>query len=424
MQEKFKNIFNPSPLGLIPKKWEVLTLNDVLEITSSKRIFMSEYQSAGVPFYRGKEIIEKSKGAEISTDLFISEEKFNDIDKRFGSPKENDILLSSVGTLGIPYLVNKGERFYFKDGNITWLRNYTDKIFPKYLYYWIISPEGKQQILGSAIGSTQQALTIDNLKRTTLAFPNINEQRRIAEILSSLDDKIELNRKMNKTLESIAQAIFKRWFVDFEFPNENGKPYKSNGGKMVESELGKIPEGWRIGKLKDEFLIVMGQSPKGTSYNEVGEGMLFFQGSTDFGYRFPSARLFTTDPQRIAEKDDVLLSVRAPVGDINVAYDQCCIGRGLAAIRSAQKTYAFYKVSSLVEHFNKYNAEGTVFGSINKATLENIETIIPSKKTINLFELYIGQIDKKIYDNSIQIQVLFQIRDSLLPRLMSGRVRV
>ena len=138
----------------------------------------------------------------------------------------------------------------------------------------------------------------------------------IAKILSDLDAKIELNHQMNKTLEKIAHAIFKHWFIDFEFPNEEGKPYKSSGGKMVESELGPIPKNWYIGRLSDIAEITMGMSPPGTTYNEVGDGMPFFQGRRDFGFRYPQERVYCTDPKRMAEKDDILLSVRAPVGII------------------------------------------------------------------------------------------------------------
>src|SRR5690606_5152419 len=139
-------------------------------------------------------------------------------------------------------------------------------------------------------------------------------------------------------------ALFKEWFVDFNFLNGKGKPYKKSGGKMMESELGEIPEGWRVGSLDEEFEITMGQSPPGESYNEKEEGMIFFQGRTDFQERFPKTRLYTTDPKRIAEKFDVLVSVRAPVGDINVAFERCCIGRGLAAVAGKYKSYALYKV--------------------------------------------------------------------------------
>ena len=192
---------------------------------------------------------------------------------------------------------------------------------------------------------------------------------------------------------------------------------------MVESELGLIPKGWRVGKLGEEFDIVMGQSPKGSSYNELGDGMVFFQGRAEFQARFPKRRLYTTEPKRIAEKYDVLMSVRAPVGDINVASQKCCIGRGLAAIHSDKKAYALYKMISLSSHFDLFESEGTVFGSINKTSLESIKVAIPSAEIIDAFEVIAWEIDKKIFNNTEQIQILSKTRDTLLPKLMSGQVR-
>ena len=141
---------------------------------------------------------------------------------------------------------------------------------------------------------------------------------------------------LNHYLEAIAKQLYDYWFVQFDFPDENGKPYKSSGGKMVLDEKLKreIPEGWSAATLKDIANITMGQSPEGSSYNSIGEGVLFYQGSTDFGIRFPSVRQFTTAPKRFAKQGNILMSVRAPVGTLNIANRDCCIGRGLAALNS------------------------------------------------------------------------------------------
>jgi type I restriction enzyme S subunit len=250
----------------------------------------------------------------------------------------------------------------------------------------------------------------------------------LAEALGTLDDKIELNKQMCKTLEAIGKAIFKHWFIDFEFPNEEGRPYKSSGGEMVyNEELEKeIPKGWEISNVNKEFNLVMGQSPPGSSYNETGEGVVFFQGRTDFGHRFPSIRMFCTEPTRFAKKGDTLISVRAPVGDANLALQDCCIGRGLAAIRhkSDYSSYTYYLMMTLKPTFDHFEAQGTVFGSLSKADFEKIKVLAPSKEIINRFQNTVGSIDKKIEDNTLQTLTLSSIRDSLLPKLMSGRIRV
>lgn len=202
-------------------------------------------------------------------------------------------------------------------------------------------------------------VTKKNVEDYVFRCPPKEVRDRISKLLWGLDRKIELNNKINADLEEMAQAIFKNWFVDFE-------PFKD--GKFVDSELGMIPEGWKVGTLADIAEITMGQSPAGNSLNENREGMIFYQGSSDFGFRFPSIRVFTTEPKRLAVANSVLFSVRAPVGDINVAKEECCIGRGVASIKSkyGHDSYLFYTMKSLHKLFDSFDGEGTVFGSINK----------------------------------------------------------
>ena len=219
----------------------------------------------------------------------------------------------------------------------------------------------------------------------------------------------------NHNLEEQAQALYKSWFVDFE-------PFKD--GKFVESELGMIPEGWRVGQLSEIAKITMGQSPSGTSFNEDGNGIVFYQGRTEFGFRFPSIRLFTTEPTRYAEPDSVLLSVRAPVGDINIASQRCCIGRGLASIESisGNSSFILYTILSLHSTLDRYNGEGTVFGSVNRKELESLSVIIPPENIQNRFEQIASTLDEEIKSKSKELNQLSESRDSLLPCLMSGKI--
>ena len=170
----------------------------------------------------------------------------------------------------------------------------------------------------------------------------------------------------------------------------------------------------------------MGHSPKGESYNEDGVGTVFFQGRAEFGFRFPSRRLYTTDPKRIAKANDALMSVRAPVGDINVSYEDCCIGRGLGAIRSkdGHQSFVLYTMFAMREQLNVFNGEGTVFGSINRDALNSMPLVIPPKEIIDLFESIVAPMDAAIRNNYDEICRLQAIRDSLLPRLMSGELDV
>lgn len=286
-----------------------------------------------------------------------------------------------------------------------------DKTF---LYYLVATEEFTNLATSGSSGTRMPRADWKQLEQSEWQLPDLPTQRQIAQILSSLDDKIELNLQMNQTLEAMAQAIFKEWFVNFNFPGFDGE--------LVDG----LPKGWRMGKLGEEFNLIMGQSPPGTSYNEIGEGMIFYQGRTDFGFRFPTNRLYTTEPKRIAKPLDTLVSVRAPVGDINMANEICCVGRGLSSVRHKSDAYSFtyYMMKNLEPVFNGFEGEGTVFGSINKSNFESIEIIVPSDEIVSEFEIVVNPIDDKILENTKQIQSLTQTRDTLLPKLMSGNLEV
>ncbi len=190
--------------------------------------------------------------------------------------------------------------------------------------------------------------------------------------------------------------------------------------------IDSVDFGWTEGILSDIADITMGQSPKGDTYNEDGDGTVFYQGRGEFGNRFPTRRLFTTDPKRMAEENDVLMSVRAPVGDLNVAYERCCIGRGLSAIHSlnGHQSFVLYTMFSLRDALETYNGEGTVFGSINKDALNKMPIVIPPIEFIDNFEKAVSPMDLMIRKNYEENCRLVTMRDSLLPRLMSGELDV
>lgn len=263
-----------------------------------------------------------------------------------------------------------------------------------------------------------------------LRFPivPIDNEEIVGKMISNIDRKIALNRAMNEELEAMARQLYDYWFLQFDFPDANGKPYRSSGGKMVYNDILKreIPEGWEVGNLEQIANITMGQSPIGSSYNEIGKGTIFYQGSTDFGARFPSIRMFTTEPSRFAKKGDILMSVRAPVGTLNVANTDCCIGRGLAALNSKLEsmTHLFYVLSDLKAAFDARNVAGTTFGSITKNDLHNLLVLIPQKDIVANFEticspMYNEQMKLEEATNSLR-----SLRDELLPLLMNGQVTI
>ena len=276
--------------------------------------------------------------------------------------------------------------------------------------------------------SAQPGLSVNTLSCISMEMPPKEIQDKIADIMLKLDRKIELNRQINDNLEAMAKQLYDYWFVQFDFPNEEGKPYKSSGGAMVWNEKLKreIPQGWSNGVLSDVANITMGQSPDGSSYNEDGEGIIFYQGSTDFGLRFPDIRQYTTSPSRYANKGDILMSVRAPVGALNIANNDCCIGRGLSALSSkiGSMTHLYYLMNDFRLKFEGMNSAGTTFGSITKDELFSLPVIIPTKSVISEFE----QVCEPIFDKQMiigeEINALTKQRDDLLPLLMNGQATV
>ncbi len=219
------------------------------------------------------------------------------------------------------------------------------KTASEFLYYYFNSRYGKY-LLGTILRQVAVAgITGSDLMELVLELPPLPEQKAIASVLSSLDDKIDLLHRQNKTLEAMAETLFRQWFVE---------PVHRS-----ESEGGEAQEDWEKGVLQDEFDFTMGQSPQGSTFNQEGIGMPMFQGNADFTFRFPEERVFTTEPKRLAYPLDTLISVRAPVGAQNMAKKECCIGRGVAAFRYKHNnnfyTYTYFKLRSLMDEIKKFN---------------------------------------------------------------------
>ena len=403
------------------EEWKEYKISEIIEEIAmgpfGSNIKVDNFIDLGIPVLNGSNL----QGFKLNEDSFnyVSEEKANSLGR--ANAFRGDVVITHRGTLGqivyIP-LDSKYERYVISQSQFR-LRLNQNMIRPDFFVYFFHTRIGQHRILmnASQVGVPALARPTSTFKEITIPVPPMEIQNRVMAILLSLDDKIELNRRINENLEQQAQALFKSWFVDFE-------PFKN--GKFVDSERGKIPEGWKIGILSDIANITMGQSPRGTSYNEIGNGITFYQGRADFGNRFPSIRLFTTEPSRYAEPHSVLLSVRAPVGDINIAVEKCCIGRGLASILSKDNHQSFilYTMYSLKKELDKFNSEGTVFGSINRFSIENLKIVIPPIDVMDEFEHLVSKIDDLLLYLFQETTRLEQLRDILLPRLMSGELKI
>ena len=371
-------------------------LSDVMELIGggTPKTSKVEYWNGEIPWLSVKDFNNDFRYV-YETEKSITELGLNNSSTKL--LKEGDIIISARGTVGeiatIPFPMAFNQSCYG-------LRAKEEVVTSDYLYYLI--KHNVYILKKNTHGSVFDTITRDTFSGIEVDIPSLDEQRKIASILSEIDEKIELNNEINKNLEQQAQTIYQQMFVD------------------------NASSDWAEGTLSDIADITMGQSPSGSSYNEDGNGTIFFQGRAEFGFRFPTVRLYTTEPKRIACANDTLMSVRAPVGDLNVAHTDCCIGRGLAAIHSKNnhQSFVLYTMLSLKKQLDVFNGEGTVFGSINRNSLNEMPLLIPSSKKLDEFEVLVAPIDAAIRNNYDEICRLEQLRDTLLPKLMSGELDV
>lgn len=394
--------------------YERTTIGLHCTVTSSKRFHASERTKDGVPFYCSKEIIKKVNGEKITECDYISEDAYNRVKEEYGVPQTGDLLITTRGTYGIPYIYKEYDKFYFADGNLTWLKDFDDKLDAEYLYYWINSYEGQKKIDAIAKGTAQKAVPIALLKEIEIVIPENPIQKKVVVILKNYDQLIENNKKQIKLLEEAAQRLYKEWFIDLRFPG-----YEDC--KIVDG----VPVEWKKKKLDEIADVIMGQSPKSEFYNKEHKGLPFHQGVGSYGARFVQDDTYSTSFTKVAEANSILFSVRAPVGRLNITKNKIVIGRGIAAINSKSgfQSYLFY---ALKERFFKDDilGNGAIFASISKNELLNQVFVIPDEKIMSAYEKIAAALDKKIEVVDMQLQQLVEARDRLLPKLMNGEIEV
>jgi type I restriction enzyme S subunit len=364
---------------------------------------------------------------------FVSKETYRNWFR--GHPKPGDIIFVNKATPGRVCLVPDPVDFCIAQDMVA-VRADPKRVYPNYLFAVLRSPAIQEKIEQMHVGTLIPHFKKGDFDKLFLPIPAREAQEFIGDIYFALSAKIDANRRTNATLEAMAQALFQSWFVDFDpvrakldgreptgldpataalFPNE-----------FEDSKLGPIPKGWYVGKVSDSFDLTMGQSPPGESYNENEDGLPFYQGRADFGFRFPTRRVFCTAPTRYAKAGDTLVSVRAPVGDINMADEECCIGRGVAAVRHKGRanSFTYYATKNLESDFARFEAEGTVFGSINKQNFSELTLVTPSTDLLATYERIASPLDEEIRILERQTRTLAVLRDTLLPPLLRGTIRV
>jgi type I restriction enzyme S subunit len=330
-----------------------------------------------------------------------------------------DIVFGRKGAVERHVFIREEQNGWFQGSDCLRLRFASQRVYALFASYYFLTSEHQRWMMNQCShGATMASLNQGILERIELPLPPLPIQRRIAGILSAYDELIENSQRRIKILESMARALYREWFVHFRFPGHESVP-------KVPSPLGEIPKGWEVKKLKDICRLTMGQSPKSEFYNEVGNGIAFHQGVTDFGDRFPSDRLFCTAEGRIAEAGDILFSVRAPVGRMNIANKKIILGRGLSAIRHSHDHQAFLW-EQLRNRFTKDDmmGNGAIFASVTKDDMHGIELVCPPPSVVDAATQHFEPMHEKIATLSLQIQNLRRTRDLLLPRLLSGQIDV
>ncbi len=380
-------------------------LDSLCEITSSKRIFYSEYTESGIPFFRSKEIIDLFNKNNIVTELFISKDRYNEIKNKFGVPEKDDMLLTSVGSIGIPYLVKSSDKFYFKDGNLTWFRNYNRKlIVPLYLYLWTTSSVGKETLMRLSMGAAQPALTISRLKNLSLNLPSVSVQQKISSILSSYDRLIENNTRRIRLLEQMAENLYKEWFVRFRFPEHEN----------VEMVNG-LPKGWKINSLKEICEFKRGRN---ITSAEMCDGIIqvISAGVAPSGYH---------NKANVHGVSVTMSSSGANAGYISIHYDD--IWAADCSYISEKETEDIYYVYELLNNIrqviNNFQI-GAAQPHVYPKDINRIKTCVPPKELRIKANTNLSKIHKEIHKLYKQNQLLTRQRDLLLPRLMSGKLEV
>lgn len=291
-----------------------------------------------------------------------------------------------------------------------------DKINSLYLAYFCKSDAFRQRVANAAGGANIQNLSQPVLAKCPIPVPSSEAQEKIVDILSAYDDLIENNKRRIGLLEELAQITYEEWFVRFKFPGYEAVSIDPVGG---------LPKGWKKSKLSDTCHLIMGQSPKSEFYNTDGDGLPFHQGVTDYGDRFPANTCWSTQGSRYAEKGDVLFSVRAPVGRLNIALGKMILGRGLSAIRHKQNAQGFLYCLLKKQFFEEdVMGSGAIFNSVTKNDMMKIDVIQPDNITLSRFIDITNTIDREIEVLHFENVRLREARDILLPRLMTGVIDV
>ncbi|WP_319549135.1 restriction endonuclease subunit S [Desulfogranum marinum] len=412
------------------------------------------FSSSGVNFIKA-EAVTLNGTIDISKFAYITDEIYNKYKR--SQLEENDILFSMAGVvLGKTAIVMREHLPANTNQALALIRPRSEVVYPKYLHYFLQQRSIFHYVNNSTAQSAQPNINLQEIGELEINVPSYSKQKAIALILGNIDDRIELNRKMNETLEAMALALFKSWFVDFDPVIDNAL---ASGKKVPEElaeraavraalgdkrkplpadiralffdeftftdEIGWIPKGWEVGQMQDHSIIEMGQSPKGDTYNTDGIGVPLVNGPVEFGEYFAKKAKWTTSPTKLSEPGDLIVCVRgSTTGRYVKSDDRYCLGRGVCIFR-AMRSQNFVDQVYKQAYSNLLGlATGSTFPNWSRKTLSNFAVIAPK---FNIIDKYDSIVDTYVSRKEVNVRnstLLTHLRDTLLPKLLSGELRI
>lgn len=417
-------------------KWTETVLGNIADIQTGpfgSQLHESDYVPEGTPIITVENLVndyishlDKTPNVSVEDTKRLS---------RLYSLKEGDIVFSRVGSVDRSAYVSSNEEGWLFSGRLLRVRPNED-VSGKWLHYWIRQESIKNYVRKVAVGATMPSINTSLLSGVPVVVPSNEDQEDIAGVLSVFDEKIRLLQEQNKTLEEMAQVLFKHWFVDFEFLNNEGKPYKSSGGKMVESELGEVPAGWTVGVIGD-FVEIKGGSTPSTKELSFWNGDIHWTSPKDLSNNKGDIFLFDTEKKVTEEglkqissgllpEGTLLMSSRAPVGYLAISQVPISINQGYIAFKPGGYLDNYFMYLWLKKNMRaiKNVSGGSTFEEVSKSSFRNIPCVVPPKDVLESFSTMVIKCFDKVSVNTRQIQTLSQLRDTLLPKLMTGAVRV
>lgn len=388
------------------ERWDMRPLSELIEPVLGKTPKRSEekYWGGDIQWASAKDVSQ----SEIRH-VYDTAENMTEAGKEASSAKilpAGTVVVVARGSVG--EVIQLGEPMAFNQS--CYALDTNDELLDDYLYYAWQYVFGQVQAV--SYGTVFDTITMKSFEDIEIPVPPVATQRRIAQALTVIDDKIESNIQISDKLDQVQKEIFRKRFVDFQ-----------DHKNLKKSELGEIPEEYEVRSLKEFVDIELGNSPKSEYYNEEGEGLPFFQGSKNFGMHYPDVEKWCTSPNKTAEEGDILISIRAPVGDLNKAQFKCCIGRGVTGLsmKNHRNEFLYYFLKTNSHRWEQY-ASGTTFNSINKGNIESFEAIYPGSEKIERYNERVAPMSEEINSLYWENEHLDELRNELMPPLISGQV--